>query len=209
MSGDVGRRRAARDAVADPDLVDVRASQADRRAFGTLYRRYLDRVYGYAFYLLGDHHDAEDVTERTFLAALAAIGAFRDEGASFRAWLFRIAHNQVANALRTRGRRPAESLDLVEHPPPVRTRPPWWMPPMRRGRFGGRSARSPPIDGRSSSSASSTGCRRVRSARCSGAARAPSGFCSTGPCVSSARRSTTGGRRRPCNVSGSAVLAGA
>jgi RNA polymerase sigma-70 factor, ECF subfamily len=116
MSGDVGRRRTPHDAVADPDLADVRASQADRRAFGTLYRRYLDRVYGYAFYLLGDHHDAEDVTERTFLAALAAIGAFRDEGASFRAWLFRIAHNQAANALRSRGRQSADSLDLVEHP---------------------------------------------------------------------------------------------
>ena len=100
----------------DPDLVDVLASQADRAAFGTLYRRYLDRVYGYSFYLLGDHHDAEDVTERTFLAALAAIGTFRDEGASFRSWLFRIAHNQVANALRSRGRRPAASLDTVDEP---------------------------------------------------------------------------------------------
>ena len=116
MSGDAGRRRAAHDAVADPDLPDVRASQADRRAFGTLYRRYLDRVYGYAFYLLGDHHDAEDVTERTFLAALAAIGTFRDTGASFRSWLFRIAHNQIANALRSRGRRSADSIDLVEQP---------------------------------------------------------------------------------------------
>ena len=103
-------------AAGDPDMADVRASQADRAAFGTLYRRYLDRVYGYAFYLLGDHHDAEDATERTFVAALAGIGAFRDEGASFRSWLFRIAHNQVANALRTRGRRSAASLEAVEEP---------------------------------------------------------------------------------------------
>lgn len=101
---------------ADPDLSDVLAAQADRTAFGTLYRRYLDRVYGYAFYLLGDHHDAEDVTERTFLAALAAIGSFRDTGASFRSWLFRIAHNQVANALRSRSRRPTSSLDQAEQP---------------------------------------------------------------------------------------------
>jgi RNA polymerase sigma-70 factor (ECF subfamily) len=123
MSGSVGRRRAAHDTVADPDLVEVLASQADRRAFGTLYRRYLDRVYGYAFYLLGDHHDAEDVTERTFLAALASIGTFRDEGASFRAWLFRIAHNQVANALRSRARRSADSLDLAEPPSAAETDP--------------------------------------------------------------------------------------
>jgi RNA polymerase sigma-70 factor (ECF subfamily) len=100
----------------DPDLEDVRAAQGDRAAFAILYRRYVDRVYGYAFYLLGDHHDAEDATERTFLAALAAIDGFRDTGASFRSWLFRIAHNQVANALRSRGRRRDDSLDRVLEP---------------------------------------------------------------------------------------------
>ncbi len=100
----------------DPDLDDVRAAQADRAAFGALYRRHLDRVYGYCYYLLGDHHDAEDVTERTFVAALAAIDGFRDEGATFRAWLFRIAHNQLANALRTRARQRVARLDAVPEP---------------------------------------------------------------------------------------------
>jgi RNA polymerase sigma-70 factor (ECF subfamily) len=94
----------------DPDLDAVRAAQADRAAFAVLYRRYLDRVYGYAFYQLGDHHDAEDVTERVFLAALAALGGFRDTGSTFRAWLFRIAHNTIANAHRTRARRPTVAL---------------------------------------------------------------------------------------------------
>lgn len=100
----------------DPDLDDVRAAQRDPAAFAVLYRRYLDRVYGYAFYLLGDHHDAEDVTERTFLAALAAIGRFTHRGASFRAWLFRIAHNQLANALRSRRRHRTEPLDPAVEP---------------------------------------------------------------------------------------------
>jgi len=102
-----GRRPAG---AVDPDLLDVLAAQADRAAFAMLYRRYLDRVYGYAFYQLGDHHDAEDATERIFLAALRALPSFRDQGSSFRAWLFRIAHNTVANAHRSRARRPAEPL---------------------------------------------------------------------------------------------------
>jgi RNA polymerase sigma-70 factor (ECF subfamily) len=102
--------------AADPDLEAVRAAQADRAAFAALYRRYLDRVYGYCFYLLGDHHDAEDATERTFLAALAAIDGFREQGATFRAWLFRIAHNQLANALRGRGRTGTTPLDAVPEP---------------------------------------------------------------------------------------------
>ena len=111
MEGDA--RRAPTE---DPDIGDVRAAQADRAAFATLYRRYLDRVYGYCFYLLGDHHDAEDATERTFVAALGAIDRYRDEGASFRAWLFRIAHNQLANALRARSRQRTASLDEVPEP---------------------------------------------------------------------------------------------
>jgi RNA polymerase sigma-70 factor, ECF subfamily len=94
----------------DPDRAAVRAAQRDRRAFDVLYRRYLDRVYAYAFYALGDHHDAEDATERTFMGALRGIGAYRESGAGFRAWLFRIAHNTVANAHRTRGRRRTDPL---------------------------------------------------------------------------------------------------
>lgn len=94
----------------DPDLPAVLAAQRDRAAFEVLYRRYLDRVYAYAFYQLGDHHDAEDATERTFLAALHGLPAFRDRGATFRAWLFSIAHNTIANARRSRSRRRAEPL---------------------------------------------------------------------------------------------------
>lgn len=101
---------------ADPDLADVRAAQADRASFAVLYRRYLDPVYGYCFYLLGDHHDAEDATERTFLAALGAVDRFRDEGATFRAWLFRIAHNQVANVLRARSRHRTDPLEGLPEP---------------------------------------------------------------------------------------------
>jgi RNA polymerase sigma-70 factor (ECF subfamily) len=107
------RRRAS---PTDPDLADVLAAQRDRAAFGVLYRRYLERVYGYCFHLLGDHHDAEDATERTFVAALAALDRYRDTGATFRAWLFRIAHNQLANALRARARHPVDPLDAVPEP---------------------------------------------------------------------------------------------
>jgi RNA polymerase sigma-70 factor (ECF subfamily) len=99
-----------RHGVPDPDRAAVHAAQLDPRAFDALYRRYLDRVYAYAFYQLGDHHDAEDATERTFLAALAALPGFEDRGSTFRAWLFRIAHNTVANARRSRFRRPTLPL---------------------------------------------------------------------------------------------------
>jgi RNA polymerase sigma-70 factor (ECF subfamily) len=54
----------------DRDRSLVEAARRDPAAFEPLYRRYLAQVYSYAYYELGDHHDAEDATERTFLLAL-------------------------------------------------------------------------------------------------------------------------------------------
>jgi RNA polymerase sigma-70 factor (ECF subfamily) len=110
MTGQPARDRATQPSSVDADLPAVLAAREDRAAFALLYRRYLDRVYSYAFYQLGNHHDAEDATERTFLAALRGLPSYQDRGSSFRAWLFTIAHNTIANARRTRARRRTEPL---------------------------------------------------------------------------------------------------
>ena len=62
----------------DRDRRLVEAAQADPARFEALYRKYLAQVYSYAFYELRDHHDAEDATERTFLAALANLARFEE-----------------------------------------------------------------------------------------------------------------------------------
>lgn len=100
----------------DPDLAAVRDAQRDTAAFDLLYRRHVADVYSYTFYQLGDHHDAEDATARTFVAALRAISRFDDRGASFRAWLFRIAHNTVSNTRRSRLRRATTPIDAAPVP---------------------------------------------------------------------------------------------
>ena len=94
----------------DRDRPLVEAALREPARFDALYRKYLAQVYSYAFYELGDHHDAEDATERIFLAALRALPGFHDTGATFRAWLFRIAHNTIANAHRSRSRRRVDPL---------------------------------------------------------------------------------------------------
>ncbi|MEW5868326.1 MAG: sigma-70 family RNA polymerase sigma factor [Chloroflexota bacterium] len=87
------------------------ASQGDREAFGVLYERYVERIYNYIYYRTGNVHDAEDLTERVFFRALGHIGTYRDRGLPFSAWLYRIAHNLVANWHRDNSRRKEVPLD--------------------------------------------------------------------------------------------------
>jgi len=105
----------------DRDRVLVGDAQRDPARFEPLYRKYVAQVYSYALHELRNHHDAEDATERTFVAALTNLSRFEErarpedgDGAStFRVWLFRIARNIVADRQRARFRRPEAGLDAA------------------------------------------------------------------------------------------------
>jgi RNA polymerase sigma-70 factor (ECF subfamily) len=88
------------------------------RAFEELYRTHLRDVYSYAYYRVGNHHDAEDLTEQAFLQAYRHFERARREsnGRPLRPWLIRIAHNLASNYHRDRARRPEAALDSVEPP---------------------------------------------------------------------------------------------
>jgi len=81
--------------------------------FTELYRAHLRDVYSYAYYRVGNHHDAEDLTEQTFLQAYRHFDrALREAGGRpLRPWLIRIVHNLAANYFRDRSRRPQTNLD--------------------------------------------------------------------------------------------------
>ena len=83
----------------------VCASQGDRDALGQLYGRYIDRIFNYVYYRTGNLHDAEDLTARVFQRAMNHIHNYTDRGVPFSAWLYRIAHNLVANWHRDRSRK--------------------------------------------------------------------------------------------------------
>ena len=76
-----------------------------------LYERYVDKIYNYVYYRTGNHHDAEDLTAKTFYQALRHIHRYQDRGLPFSAWLYRIAHNLVANWHRDHSRRKVIALD--------------------------------------------------------------------------------------------------
>jgi RNA polymerase sigma-70 factor (ECF subfamily) len=82
-------------------------------AFEQLYRDHLRDVYSYSYYRVGNHHDAEDLTEQAFLQAYRHFERARREsdGRPLRPWLIRIAHNLASNYHRDRARRPQAVLD--------------------------------------------------------------------------------------------------
>ena len=88
------------------------------RAFEELYRAHLRDVYSYAYYRVGNHHDAEDLTEQAFLQAYRHFERARREsnGRPLRPWLIRIAHNLASNYYRDRARRPQANIEAIEPP---------------------------------------------------------------------------------------------
>jgi len=93
------------------DKLLERATRGDREAFGALYENYVGRIYNYIYYRTGNTSDAEDLTERVFYRALRHISNYNDRGLPFSAWLYRIAHNLVANWYRDTSRRKEFPLD--------------------------------------------------------------------------------------------------
>ena len=100
-------------------LVD-RAKRGERRALEELYLIHFDRIYSYLHMSVGNRHDAEDLTNQTFIKMLESIDRFQWRSAPFSAWLFRIAHNLAMDHFRA-GRRwqpeeePEQPQDSVEH----------------------------------------------------------------------------------------------
>jgi RNA polymerase sigma-70 factor (ECF subfamily) len=119
-------RAKTRLAELDDDAVVALATQGDRHAFGELYDRYIEQIYNYVYYRTSDPDDAEDLTERVFLRAIRHIENYEDRGYPISAWLYRIAHNLVANWYRDNSRREEVPLESVafslefngEHPEP-------------------------------------------------------------------------------------------
>lgn len=98
--------------LSDDDAI-ILAGQGDKNAFSVLYQRYVKRIYNYIYYRTGSLHDAEDLTERVFFRAMNHIHSYSNRGLPFTAWLYRIAHNLVANWHRDSHRR--REVPLEDH----------------------------------------------------------------------------------------------
>jgi len=88
----------------DEDLIQARrGADGDAEAFSRLYDRYRDRVFGYAYRMLGSQSIAEDVTHEAFLALIENPERFRPELGSMKTFLCAVARNCILNHFRKRG----------------------------------------------------------------------------------------------------------
>lgn len=95
------------------EIALIDAARTDPVAFGKLYRRYVEKIYNYIYYRTGSVKDAEDLTGRVFFKAMNHIKDYKHMGLPFSAWLYRIAHNLVANYHRDRSRKKEISLEKI------------------------------------------------------------------------------------------------
>ena len=89
----------------------ARAQQADARAFESLYRLHVDRVYGLCLRMTGNVSEAEDCTQEAFIQAWKKLDKFRGDSA-FGTWMHRIAVNAVLGRIR-KSKREQDRIQLA------------------------------------------------------------------------------------------------
>jgi RNA polymerase sigma-70 factor, ECF subfamily len=92
------------EAPVDVQGVVALAREGDRKALEELYLLHFDRIYSYLHLTVGNRHDAEDLTNQTFVKMLESIDRFEWRKVPFSAWLFRIARNLAVDHFRARRR---------------------------------------------------------------------------------------------------------
>src|SRR5918999_143653 len=91
----------------------AKAQQGDQMAFATLYEQYRPLVYRFLRRRLdGADETVEDLTEDVFVKLYEKLDRYVERGLPFTAWLYRIAHNQLVDYVRTLPRQTAQSLDV-------------------------------------------------------------------------------------------------
>lgn len=91
-------------------LAVARAKEGDRSALQFLYVRYAKEVHRYVNSIVGDYHEAEDITQSVFLKLMRVLGSYTPRDVPFAAWLRRVARNAALEHLRSR--RPVPVLEL-------------------------------------------------------------------------------------------------
>lgn len=108
--------------MAEEAEVVRRVRQGDTDRFRFLVERYQGRVYGLARRLLGDHHDAEDACQETFVRAFNGLSGF-DTRYPFVNWLLTITVNLSRRTIKRRARKRMQALPAQDPGEPEAPKP--------------------------------------------------------------------------------------
>ena len=108
------------------DSIDTRQERAliqssiegDSKAFEALYLHYMERIYRYIFFRVGDEAQAEDMAEEVFVRVWEALPKYKLGESRFTNWLYTIAHNLIVDHYRRRNPTPISTDDLARHADP-------------------------------------------------------------------------------------------
>ena len=81
--------------LVDEDRVLVSAARTESEAAGRLFDKYYEDIFRYIYHCTLDHGVTEDLTSNVFFCAFRRLGFFQWRRIPFRAWLYRIATNEV------------------------------------------------------------------------------------------------------------------
>jgi RNA polymerase sigma-70 factor, ECF subfamily len=90
------------------------AKSGDPEGLHYLYVRYADDVHRYVASFVGDHHEAEDITQNVFAKLMSAIQKYEEQEVPFDAWILRVSRNAALDYLRARRTVPTEEVRLVD-----------------------------------------------------------------------------------------------
>ena len=109
------------DIVSDEAAWIIQAKRSDARAFESLYRLHIDKVYGLCLRMTGNVSEAEDCAQEAFIQAWNKLTKFRGDSA-FATWLHRIAVNTVLGRIR-KSKREQDRIQTVAdtRPTPLET----------------------------------------------------------------------------------------
>lgn len=75
----------------------IALAKEDQKYFGPLYDKYFDQIFRFVFKRLGGNEEISgDLTQQTFIKAMANMHRYEDRGLAFSSWLYRIAQNEVS-----------------------------------------------------------------------------------------------------------------
>ncbi len=89
-------------------LID-RFCSGDHAAFHELVGRYKKKIYFLAYDIIGDHHEAEDISQEVFIKMYRSLKTFRRD-AKMSSWLFQITVNASIDSLRKKSSRLAKPI---------------------------------------------------------------------------------------------------